>query len=105
MLVLALFNFQTNWFEPAPPIAGADNEIYADANDTSSFKDTLADGASAVASALNSTVETIANAAAAEADKRARARSSWLAVGMDWFKEVYAKGEVRINCMNTIIRL
>ena len=106
ILVLVLFNFQNNWFEP-PQISTTSSEEIPDPNSATAVRDLLADSAQILVSAVNGTAGALVNAATGEAGRRARSRPSWISLGAfgDWIKNVLSKRELRIDCLNTILRL
>lgn len=101
MVVLAVFNFQGDWFEPQSYSTSSNTA----ANQANSTLPRVADGITFLASALNETAATLFEAGKSEVERRARTKVAWYAVGADWLKNIISRGELRIECMNTVIRL
>lgn len=104
VLVVALFDFNVDWF--ASPWERI-QESYA-ANQTqklSTFSRTFGKSASLLASAANTTAEAVLNLAATRSAAKATERSLWSLIGLNWLKEAIADGELRIDCLNAVIRM
>lgn len=103
VLVIALFDFRSDWF--ASPVALAPPQPDTATTDPSAIRDAVVGGATMLATSLNSTAAAFADAAAAQISQRTSARSSWASLPWEWAKGIIAKGELRIDCLNTVIRL
>lgn len=101
VLVVAIFDFRRAWFEPE---STADPTMAA-TNDSTLVQDAIIEGAAMLVSTLNSTAATLANATSKQIEHRASTRSWWSSLGTGWARNVISQGELRIECLNTVIRL
>ncbi len=102
VLVVALFDFKTNWFEPRH-ISSAPEAPSNQSQSPAILPEALFDGVSVLTTAINDTAAAIMGAAVGEASKRLRPKSDWGGLGFfDWLRE---RGEIRISCVNAVIRL
>lgn len=104
ILVIALFDFQADWFEPRH-LPSAPATCANETNSSVPLQDVLAEGATLLASAINQTAGSLVEAAAGAVSKRIPGRLGWTTFGTEWIKNVASKREIRIPCVNAIIRL
>lgn len=62
----------------------------------------IAETAAVALSALN---ENVAALAGFDLERKDHERIGWVTVGAEWVKNTVARRELRIDCMNTVIRL
>jgi len=104
VLVFALFDFKADWFEPRH-LSAAGNSPSNMLEDTMSFQGLLHSGTSLALSALNATAGTFLNLTTEQISRRARPRPEWSGLGLEWAKSLSGKRELRIPCINAIIRI
>jgi len=104
VLVFALFDFKADWFEPRhlsatynPPAAPLDN--------SSALQSALKNTVSVALSTLNATTGALLGATTEQVGRRLRSRPDWSGLGLEWAKSISGKRELRIPCLNAIIRL
>lgn len=103
-MVIALFDFDGDWF--VPPYEKSLQDAPGNMTVASSMlTDALGDKAALFVSAINSTAETVTNMTMLRAAQKAPERPLWSMVGLAWLREAVAKGELRIDCLNTVVRL
>ena len=103
LIIVTLFDFQGNWFGDPPP-EGA-NDSTASTNTSSPLVDTLKASASVAGAMLNNTIETAVEIGTQALPKRADVRWSWGRAGWEGLKDIAQRRELKIECINTIIRL
>lgn len=106
ILILVLFDFNKNWFEPQLETTSADM-LSSHNNSTSAIQDVLQDSMSMAATILNGTAGVIADAMASSFTKTTPEDSSttWAWLGGEWLKAILARRELRIPCVNAVLRL
>lgn len=105
ILILVLFDFNRNWFES--PSTGEVNPAN-DIHNASSLQDILSDTASLAGATLNATAAALAEAANTYLNKpteTAELNQTWTRMGGEWLKTVFTRREIRISCLNAVIRL
>jgi len=105
ILILVLFDFNRNWFET--PSVGEAN-ITNNLRNTSSFQDILSDTAALAGATFNATSAALAEAATSYLNKpmeTAELNQTWTRMGGEWLKTVFMRREIRIACLNAVIRL
>ena len=76
------------------------------ADESSSLQGILSDAASIIGSALNGTAGTLVDLASQQLQHKAETRSTWPTLfGLEWVRSVSGRRELRIPCVNAIIRL
>lgn len=102
ILVVSLFDFQTAWFEPQLPT----EQSSTSKNATALLRDPLVETASIVASAVNSTAETVIKAAV-ESIRRKTPPVPHVngGAGFEWAKGLVGKKEWRIPCLDVLVRI
>ncbi|KAF2840380.1 hypothetical protein M501DRAFT_1002729 [Patellaria atrata CBS 101060] len=102
VLVLSLFDFRTNWFEPR---YSSSNLPHTVSNDTIASNTTL-ETASLVASAINQSASAIASAALESVKRRVTGSGAHIqAPAGDWTRSLGIRKEWRVSCMDIILRL
>lgn len=103
LIIITLFDFQSNWFGDAAQSATGTSESRC--NDTSTISDTLKASATLASSVLNETAAVALDLATGRLQRLAGGRWSWGRTGLEWLKDIAQRRELRINCINTVIRL
>jgi hypothetical protein len=102
VLVIALFDFTTPWFEP-PLSAGSSDHVL---NGTSPLQNTVAETASIFASAANQTVSAMVKAAVDGIRNKAMGAPQVSGtVTQEWVKGIFSRKEWRIPCLDVLVRL
>lgn len=102
--MIALFDFNTVWFtSPCEKLQA--NQTVNDTGSTSSLQESIGASASLLATAVNTTAEAVMNITTSRKMDKASSRSAWSIIGVGWLREAITKGELRIDCLNTVIRL
>ncbi len=104
VLVIAFFDFQADWFEPRH-LSSAPATCSNETNSSAPLQHVLAEGATFPASAVNQTAGSLVEAVAGAVSKKIPERLGWTSLGTEWIKSVASKREIRIPCVNAIIRL
>ncbi|OCL13082.1 hypothetical protein AOQ84DRAFT_395271 [Glonium stellatum] len=103
ILVVSLFDFHTAWFEPRLPY---DQSSRLPSNETNPTRNGAFETASIIASAVNSTAETIVKAAVDGIHRRAPLASQTSGgAGFEWAKGLVGKKEWRIPCLDVLVRI
>lgn len=102
ILVISLYDFHTNWFEPRAP---ASTTLDASNNGTLSLQDAALETASIAASAVNSTLTSIAQSAVQGLKRRAEIDPQPSISGAEWLKGIFGRKEWRIPCLDVAVRL
>ncbi|KAF2878164.1 hypothetical protein BDV95DRAFT_624718 [Massariosphaeria phaeospora] len=103
ILVVALFDFQTPWFEP--PLASDTTEFAL--NGTTPFRDTMFETAGIFVQAANSTAQALIKSAIDGLREKTTGVSQAIdGASNDWVKGLLlGKKEWRINCLDVLVRL
>lgn len=104
VLVFALFDFKADWFEPRH-LSSANNSLPRQLESTTACQHILHTGASLALSALNATTSAFLNATSGQLGKRLRPKPDWSGMGLEWAKGLSGRRELRVPCINAIIRL
>lgn len=105
ILVISLYDFRSDWFE------GRDSTLsdaYLDAQHpqrSDSLQEAAFETASVAASALNSTMVSMAQSALNGFKRRSTVEEQSTISGAQWLKELFGKKEWRIPCIDVAIRL
>jgi hypothetical protein len=104
ILVVALFDFHSNWFEPryANTASSAASELLANA--TSPISGAIMETLSSVASAMNSTAAAVVEAVAGGLTQRPPPEEQLNSTVVEWIKGLLRK-EWRISCVDVVVRL
>lgn len=106
ILILVLFDFNKNWFEPQ--LETSPTEMTSPhTNTTSAVQDVLQDSLTMATTILNGTAGVVADAVATSFTKTTTEESSttWALLGGEWLKTIFDKRELRIPCVNAVLRL
>lgn len=102
ILVVALFDFQTPWFEA--PLSTETTEFAL--NGTSPFRDTVFEAAGVLAQATNNTAQALLKGAVdSMRNKTADAASAGGSGNFEWVKGLMGKKEWKIQCLDVLIRI
>lgn len=96
LIIVTLFDFQSNWFG---------DPVHETLSESASGVDSLKASASVVSSLLNETIAAAADFGSQALQRRAGMRWSWGGTSWAWLKEIAQRRELRIRCINTVIRL
>lgn len=99
ILVISLFDFQSNWFEPRRSSTNADPIT------PRSLQNISSDTISIVASAMNATASMLAETLVGKIQRPPQVKQDWWTWGAEWTRSVITKRELRIPCVNAVIRL
>lgn len=109
LIIVTLFDFKSNWFgdsidEPCASTTETPHDAWS-----LPLKETLKASASLAGSALNESATALVDMATNELQRRTGLRSgwglSWWSTGVEWVKDIARRRELRIRCINAIIRL
>lgn len=104
ILVIALFDFHSNWFEPRYSSSAPSAASQYFTNATSPLHNNMMDSASLLVSAMNSTaaavVETVVGSLAPKSAPEEQLNSTLV----EWIKSLLRK-EWRISCLDVVVRL
>jgi hypothetical protein len=101
ILVVALFDFHTPWFEsPLPAEAAAELAV----NGTTPFRDSMFETVTVFAEAANHTAQALFKTAVDGLRERTVPSGNGSA-GYEWMKGLVGKKEWRIPCLDVLIRL
>ena len=107
VLVVALFDFHGDWF--VSPWERMQHEKITALNQTeapASMQESISESASLLTSAISTTAEAVRNLTTGRSGaEKTLERSAWTWFGLGWFREAITRGEVRISCLNMVIRL
>ncbi|PSN67850.1 hypothetical protein BS50DRAFT_675860 [Corynespora cassiicola Philippines] len=102
ILVVALFDFQTPWFEP--PLSSDTAEIAL--NGTTPFRDTILETAGVFAQAANNTAQAVIKGAVEGLrEKTMGVPEVSDGANYEWVKGLLGKKEWRINCLDVLVRI
>ncbi|KAF2016446.1 hypothetical protein BU24DRAFT_202032 [Aaosphaeria arxii CBS 175.79] len=106
ILVVALFDFQTPWFEFESPISGT-TEIAL--NGSTPYGNTIFETAGVFVSAANQTAQAVIKAAAEGIKEKfsndGNTGASASSASYEWVKGIWSKKELRIQCLDVLVRL
>lgn len=98
ILVVALFDFQTPWFEP-PLSTGTTPE-----NGTGSLGESVFETAAVFVSAANNTAQALMKAAVDGLKEKIGGEQASAVEGTEWAKGLWGKKEWRIPCLDVLVR-
>jgi len=106
ILVLSLYDFRTDWFEPRDIASTASLQSLSRNNQTSnSLHDVALEAASLAASFINSTAASAAQSALQGVKRRVMTDEQPSISAAQWLKELLGKKEWRIPCIDVAVRL
>ena len=104
ILVMALFDFNGDWFirpHERLALAGTANETAV----ATSMSDKIGESMGMLMDAVNINAGAIANVTMSRDTPKTSDKGLWGAFGMGWLRQAIAQGELRVDCLNTVIRL
>ncbi|KAF2432237.1 hypothetical protein EJ08DRAFT_586034 [Tothia fuscella] len=105
VLVIALFDFHSNWFEPRYSSASAVTSTASEllANGTSPISGAVLETISLMASVVNSTAAAVVEAVGGVVGQRASTEGEANSTVVEWIKGLLRK-EWRVSCMDVVVR-
>jgi hypothetical protein len=103
ILVFALFDFHSNWFEPrySNTVSSAASELLS--NGTSPISDAVVETVSLMASAVNSSAAAAVDAVVGALTQRPPPEEQLNSTAVEWIKGLLRK-EWRVSCVDVVVR-
>ncbi|KAF2688695.1 hypothetical protein K458DRAFT_359575 [Lentithecium fluviatile CBS 122367] len=101
ILVVALFDFQTPWFEA--PLSSETAELAL--NGTTPFRDTIFETAGVFVQAANNTAQALIKSAVDGTREKGAASEVSNGQNYEWMKGLVGKKEWRIPCLDVLVRI
>ncbi|KAL2350439.1 hypothetical protein BJ546DRAFT_117766 [Cryomyces antarcticus] len=105
ILVISLFDFQSNWFEPRYNNALSAKSTPSTPHVPGSVQNVPFETVSLIASAINDTMVSLAGAALEGVKRRTTPTPIANGSGAEWMKSLLGKKEWRIPCVDVLVRL
>ena len=107
VLVGSLFDFHADWFEPRwqPSIPSTSLTASSLLSGNTTITEALSETASIAISAINGTGGSLASAASEAVKRRAVEGTEISGSGFEWLRSLLEKRQMRIPCVDVLVRL
>jgi len=103
ILVIALFDFHSNWFEPRYSTSAPSAASQYFTNATTTMPDAMLESASLLASAMNNTAAAVLDTVVGSITQRKSSEEQLNSTVVEWIKGLLRK-EWRISCLDVVVR-